>query len=268
MKILAVLGSPRKNSDTLKITQQVETKLKELGEVDFEYLILSEAHLELCKGCFVCTIKGEEYCPLKDDRAKIEEKMLMADGVIFASPAYVFNVSWLMKNFIDRFNYICHRPRFFDQKAFLISTGGGPWSAKECLKRLETLPSAGGFHIVQTLAVVGRPLQALQKPAAREKAREQTNDAAEEFYRAIKEKKRPVPGLKDLLSFRGLRAGTNTAREVFPADEKYWADKGWLDKKAKYFYDTKTGFFKNLFASLMEKQIRRMMNKEFDLNNP
>lgn len=175
MKILAVMGSPRKNSDTLRITQQVETRLKELGEVDFEYLTLNETPLELCKGCFVCTLKGEEYCPLKDDRSKIEEKMLNSDGVIFASPAYVHNVSWLMKNFIDRFNFVCHRPRFFDQKALLIST--------------------------------------------------------------------------------------NSYKEIFEADDKYWAANRWLDKKTKYFYDTKVGFFKNLFALFMERQIKRMMDK-------
>jgi len=30
----------------------------------------------------------------------------------------------LMKNFIDRFSYIFHRPRFFDKKALLLSTTG------------------------------------------------------------------------------------------------------------------------------------------------
>jgi multimeric flavodoxin WrbA len=48
--------------------------------------------------------------------------MHAADGVIFATPVYVMNVSALMKTFIDHFSYIYHRPRFFDKKALLLST--------------------------------------------------------------------------------------------------------------------------------------------------
>jgi len=50
--------------------------------------------------------------------------MMEADGVIFATPVYGFQVSWLMKLFIDRHGYIFHRPRFFQKKALLLATAG------------------------------------------------------------------------------------------------------------------------------------------------
>jgi multimeric flavodoxin WrbA len=62
--------------------------------------------------------------------------MLVSDGVIFVSPAYCQNVTALMKNFVDRFAYIFHRPRFFNQKALIISTTCGA-GLKETLNYLE-----------------------------------------------------------------------------------------------------------------------------------
>ena len=91
MKVLAIIGSLRKGN-TLDVVQEVEKHMKELGEVEFEYLFLKDANLELCKGCFNCLTKGDEFCPIKDDRVEIEKRMLESDGVILASPVYVHNL--------------------------------------------------------------------------------------------------------------------------------------------------------------------------------
>jgi multimeric flavodoxin WrbA len=50
--------------------------------------------------------------------------MMNADGIIFVSPAYANNVTGLMKNFIDRFAYVGHRPNFFNQCPMLVATTG------------------------------------------------------------------------------------------------------------------------------------------------
>ncbi|WP_269850614.1 flavodoxin family protein [Methanosarcina horonobensis] len=91
--------------------------MQDLGNIEFEYLMLKDADLSQCHGCFVCFTTGENHCPCKDDAPAIEQKMHSADGVIFATPVYGMNVSALMKTFIDRFSYIFHRPRFFDKKS-------------------------------------------------------------------------------------------------------------------------------------------------------
>ena len=38
----------------------------------------------------LCLNKGEELCPLKDDRDLLIDKMNNSDGIIFASPNYSF----------------------------------------------------------------------------------------------------------------------------------------------------------------------------------
>jgi multimeric flavodoxin WrbA len=99
--------------------------MKQLGGVEFDYLFLMDADLQPCRGCFACLSKGEQFCPLLDDRESIVQRMLDSDGVILVSPVYVLNVTALMKNFIDRLAYICHRPLFFRQHAMVLSTTGG-----------------------------------------------------------------------------------------------------------------------------------------------
>ena len=125
MKILAIMGSPKGKGSGYRVVQLIEKRMKAMGEVEFEYLFLKDANLQPCKGCFTCVTKGEDKCPLKDDRAKIEAAILASDGVILSTPGYVQNVSWLMKNFIDRFAYTNHRPIFHRQKVLLVANSGG-----------------------------------------------------------------------------------------------------------------------------------------------
>lgn len=131
MKIVSpIMGSPRK-SNTYRAAKKNRRVLQDLGNIEFEYLMLKDADLSQCHGCFVCFTTGENHCPCKDDAPAIEQKMHSADGVIFATPVYGMNVSALMKTFIDRFSYIFHRPRFFDKKKPFFS----PLPAFRALKK-------------------------------------------------------------------------------------------------------------------------------------
>ncbi len=92
MKVTAFIGSARKKH-TYNASEQFLQKLQSLGDIDFEIVSLSDYKLETCKDCKLCTDKGEEFCPLKDDRDKLIEKMINSDGIIFSSPTYSFQVS-------------------------------------------------------------------------------------------------------------------------------------------------------------------------------
>jgi multimeric flavodoxin WrbA len=85
MKILVIMGSPRKGN-TYRAAKKIEESMKAMGSVDFEYLMLKDADLSQCRGCFICFTKGEDHCPCKDDSPVIERKMHSTDGVIFATP--------------------------------------------------------------------------------------------------------------------------------------------------------------------------------------
>ena len=153
MKILSIMGSPKGKGSGYQIVKKIEDRMRALGDVEFEYLFLKDANLKLCTGCYTCLAKGEDRCPLKDDRAEIEQKLLAADGVILSTPMYVLNVSWLMKNFIDRFAYANHRPRFHNQKVMTVVNMGGD-NPKTALSLLRY--ALGGSRIVHELGLQHR----------------------------------------------------------------------------------------------------------------
>jgi len=80
-KVTAFVGSARKKH-TYNAAAQFLGNLQTVGDIDVEIVRLSEYRLETCKGCKVCFEKGEEHCPLKDDRDVLIEKMMASDGVV------------------------------------------------------------------------------------------------------------------------------------------------------------------------------------------
>src|SRR5271157_3935589 len=107
-RVTAFVATPRKKS-TFNAVRQFLDNLKSLADVEYEIVALSDYRLGLCGGCKVCFSKGEEFCPQKDDRDVLIEKMMSSDGVVFATPNYSFQVSALMKMFLDRLGFVFHR---------------------------------------------------------------------------------------------------------------------------------------------------------------
>ncbi len=102
MKFIAFNGSPAgKSSATNKIIEAFLDGAKNAGaEVDIVQLM--DYEIKQCRGCFHCWFKNPGKCVLKDDMAPLLKKYLDADVVIFGSPVYSWNMTGLLKNFVDR----------------------------------------------------------------------------------------------------------------------------------------------------------------------
>ena len=100
MKLLVVLGSPRKggNSETLarKVAEAVET---EGGTT--EYIRLNDMNLRPCQGCGGCEKTGT--CVIDDDMTAIYQAVDVADRILLVSPVYFYGLSAQCKIFGDRF---------------------------------------------------------------------------------------------------------------------------------------------------------------------
>ena len=262
MKILAIMGSARKGN-TYRAVQHIEKNMQRNGNVDFEYLFLKDASLETCRGCTVCFLRGEEKCPLKDSRAEIEKRMLEADGVIFASPNYASNVSGSMKTFIDRFAYAGHRPRFYNQHALYIATSAGPGGLKECLAAMKEPISHFGFRTAGTLGLMTPPFKLPQ--SYEEKSEKKIEAAARQFYKAIENKGPATPSLMEVVGFRSIQAMSNrlgeTYESVYPADFRYWKDKGWLDQSRYYYTDAQIDLIRKAAARAIVSTIMVYLKK-------
>jgi multimeric flavodoxin WrbA len=102
MKVLTVLGSPRKKGNTAKILGWVEEDLRAQGhEVDRVNIVDSE--VKGCLGCGACQKNpNEPGCVQEDDTLAIFERMMGAEAVVYASPLYCWGFTSQIKALIDR----------------------------------------------------------------------------------------------------------------------------------------------------------------------
>jgi multimeric flavodoxin WrbA len=241
MKILAIIGSPKGKGSGYRIVKKIEDRMKAQGDAEFEYLFLKDANLKPCTGCYTCIAKGEDKCPLTDDRATIEQKLLAADGVILSSPMHVLNVSALMMNFIDRFAYANHRPRFHKQKVLAVVNMGGD-SPKAALVFLRH--ALGGARIVHELGIATPPWPQTERAVARKERA--LDGAAEKFYRACLDTSLPSPTLRNLVIFLFRQKALLICQPYLPADYAYYNGK-------TYYYETKINPVKAAVAKAIVK---------------
>jgi len=260
MKVLVIMGSPRKGN-TYRAVQRIEEQMRSRagpgGEVTFTYLMLRDADLRPCRGCFACFEKGEEHCPIGDDAAAIEAQMHDADGVIFASPVYGMNVTGLFKTFVDRFAYIFHRPRFFDKTALLVTTTG-MLGTKEVLEYMHLVATVWGFEVAGRVGLVtlADPLP----PALAAANETKLAAAADAFLEALQRPGRRSPSFNDVLMFHGQRGTFAELEEIFPVDYQYWKEHGWLEKGTKYFVkDVRVNPLYHMAGTVMEWFVRRQV---------
>jgi hypothetical protein len=102
MKVLALNGSPRlKSSSTYHMLQPLLAGMETAG-AQTEVIHLRSLKLKPCLGCYSCWVRTPGVCVQKDGMAGALEKFNSADLVIFGTPLYVFTMTGIMKNFIDR----------------------------------------------------------------------------------------------------------------------------------------------------------------------
>ncbi len=127
MKILAINGSPRTiRSITRKLVQHVLEGAARAG-AETEIIDLCDLHVTPCTACEACSLNG--ICVNDDDIPPLLDRMREADGIIFASPVYIDNVSGQMKVFFDRLADAIHYQilagKFGCSVATTHTSGGG-----------------------------------------------------------------------------------------------------------------------------------------------
>ena len=102
LKILAVQGSPRpKASNTDVILQEFLKGARSQG-AETETIYLKEKDIDSCVGCYTCWAKTPGVCIFKDDMPELLEKVRECNILVFATPLYNFNMSSLLKGFLER----------------------------------------------------------------------------------------------------------------------------------------------------------------------
>jgi multimeric flavodoxin WrbA len=239
------------------VVKLIEKQMHDLGDVEFEYLILRKYNIEYCRGCLTCMRKGEDRCPLKDDIPMIREKMQNANGVIFVSPVYVHSVTAPIKNLFDRMAYYLHRPCFHDKFALIVSTTELS-GLKETLHYLAFPVKSMGFNLVGEIGVLAA---AFAEPGPyQNEMMANINKASADFFQRMENQCKIAPRLSEIVFFNKLKTKITMHKSRFPADYEYWQNKGWLD--ADYFFPAKVNAIQKTIGGLPVKLIKRMLRKK------
>jgi len=102
-KIVVFDGGPR-NTKYSKTTFMVNHFCRgaKSANAEIEYVKLKDMQINPCTGCYTCWTKTPGECIFQDDMTDLRLKFRKADLVVLASPLYIFNVTGIMKNFLDR----------------------------------------------------------------------------------------------------------------------------------------------------------------------
>ena len=99
MKIVALLGSPRKKGNSETLARAVVRPIEQDGGT-VEYIRLNDLSLRPCQGCGGCDKTGN--CVIKDDMSDIYSAVDDADRILLVSPVYFYGLSAQCKIFGDR----------------------------------------------------------------------------------------------------------------------------------------------------------------------
>ncbi|NNG02027.1 MAG: flavodoxin family protein [Desulfobacteraceae bacterium] len=99
--IAIILGSPRKNGNSIALAGQVERGARDSGATVGNFY-LHGMDIGFCNGCGKCRERTSKTCVIDDDMQMLYPKLRQAQAILFASPVYWAHVSGQMKVFMDR----------------------------------------------------------------------------------------------------------------------------------------------------------------------
>jgi multimeric flavodoxin WrbA len=158
VKILAIVGSPRKES-TYKLVEAVVEGVAEKRSVEKELVHLADFDIKHCSGCSdFCEKTGE--CNIQDDMQELYPKLKEADALVIGTPTYYWNVTGLVKDFIDRTNPLYHTESLKGKvgAAVAVAEEDGQELALSAISsffKLQNMKQMGGIAIVRGEKPVG-----------------------------------------------------------------------------------------------------------------
>jgi multimeric flavodoxin WrbA len=247
-KVTAFVGSSRKKN-TYRAVEQYLNNLRALGDCETEIVVLSDYSLGICRGCQLCFNKGEAFCPLKDDRDVLFAKIEASDGVIFATPNYTWDMSGMMKVFLDRFGFACHRPRYFG-KTFTSIVVQAVGRGEKIVDTFDWTAKILGFNTLK-----GMTITAFDPRTGQQQARIERDLArhSRRFNAWLVKPSFSAPSLFQLIFFRFGRTLVRTQANPRSVDYKYFVDNGWFE--SDYYYPTNLGALKKALGTLLYRLV-------------
>ena len=102
MNILVLNGSPKKKSDTFRLTEAFLNGLNADGRHTVNIVNVIDRQIAPCRGCFGCWKRGNGHCVIEDDQNGILDLYRDADLIIWSFPLYCYGMPSHLKAVLDR----------------------------------------------------------------------------------------------------------------------------------------------------------------------
>lgn len=121
MNILGICCSPRKGGNTEILLREALQGAAESG-AEMELFSVYDKEMKPCDGCRAC--KKDGVCHIKDDMQPLYQKLLAAQGIVFATPVYFWSVTAQGKIILDRLNSYYPLAKLSGKVGGAIAVGG------------------------------------------------------------------------------------------------------------------------------------------------
>lgn len=219
MKIISLLGSPHGlKGNTGGLLRHVLDGAEAEG-AQTEVVILKGDTVLPCRGCDACHKKGR--CVQKDDFEMLKEKIHKADGLVLASPNYIYNVSAQLKAFMDRCCGVVHCMQFWGKygASVVTSGGGGDESIADYMNQylLTTgiVPVGGVWAAMSEMPEGGFTDEVIEKARALGKRIVDACKAKDVPYDIDQLRNNFQKRMRDLISYK---------RQEWPYEYQYWKE--------------------------------------------
>ena len=167
-KVLGIGGSPRKGGNSDILLKRLLKGARDEG-IATEEIQLRDYQFQPCIGCERCR-KDKRCTGLQDGMQLIYPKIREASGLVLISPIYSYNMTALMKSFIDRlycfYDFSDERPGYWssqlaDQGRKAIIAVVGEQASREAggmdltLETMRRSIEALGHEVINELPVLG-----------------------------------------------------------------------------------------------------------------
>jgi len=223
MKITAILGSPHgMKGNTAGLLDALVRSAAAAG-AEVEVMSLTDYDVRPCRGCDACHKVGK--CVIDDDFHTLHDAMVAADGVVIASPNYIFSVSAQLKALMDRCCGPIHLQELTGRYGAAVVTSGasGSEDVEQYIQRF--LQGVGCW----TVGGVGASMAEIYGPDGGQASRRRAAKLGTDLVEAIRAGEVPAdqkPGREAF--FQRMKGLVTAMKDSWPYEYDYWKAHGRL----------------------------------------
>ena len=153
IRVLGIVGSPRRGGNTETLVDEVLAGAKEAG-AEIKKILLNDLKIGHCQGCNACSKNGQ--CKYSDDMDIINEEMSKSSAFVYGTPVYYWGPTSIFKTFSDRLLATSRKGYIRNKKiALVVPLGGSESVARHTVGMITDAANYRGADLVGQVVTPG-----------------------------------------------------------------------------------------------------------------